>query len=73
MAARGGWRGLFGISFAMIGVRLLVLYFEAIGGLTATGLGLLGGGVICLALAGIGWRLTRRIGSTGSTAAGGAT
>jgi uncharacterized membrane protein len=61
MAARAGWRGLFGLAFAVIGLRLLVLYFEAIGGLTATGLGLLGGGVICLVLAAVGWRLIRGV------------
>jgi len=54
----------------MVGLRLLVLYFEAIGGLTATGFGLLGGGVLCLALAAAGWRLTRRVArpSTGGSA-----
>ncbi len=61
MAARAGWRGLFGLAFTVIGLRLLVLYFEAIGGLTATGLGLLGGGILCLLLAAAGWRLTRRV------------
>jgi uncharacterized membrane protein len=61
MAARAGARALFGLAFSMIGLRLLVLYFEAIGGLTATGLGLIGGGVLCLALAAIGWRLLRRM------------
>lgn len=57
MAARAGARGLFGLAFTAIGLRLLVLYFEAIGGLTATGLGLIGGGVLCLVLAAVGWRL----------------
>jgi uncharacterized membrane protein len=61
VAARAGWRGWFGFAFTMVGLRLLVLYFEAIGGLTATGFGLLGGGVLCLALAAAGWRLTRRV------------
>lgn len=61
MAARAGWRGLFGLAFTVIGLRLLVLYFEAIGGLTATGLGLLGGGLLCLLLAAVGWRLTQRV------------
>ncbi|MBS0547875.1 MAG: DUF2157 domain-containing protein [Proteobacteria bacterium] len=61
MAARAGWRGLFGLAFTMIGLRLLLLYFEAIGGLTATGIGLMGGGVLCLVLAAVGWRLTRRV------------
>jgi len=57
VAARSGARTLFGLAFTMIGLRLLILYFEAIGGLTATGLGLIGGGVLCLALAAVGWRL----------------
>jgi uncharacterized membrane protein len=61
VAARAGWRSWFGFAFTMVGLRLLVLYFEAIGGLTATGFGLLGGGVLCLALAAAGWRLTRRV------------
>lgn len=61
LAARAGWRGWFGFAFTMVGLRLLVLYFEAIGGLTATGFGLLGGGVLCIALAAVGWRLTHRV------------
>ena len=61
MAARIGARALFGLAFTAIGLRLLILYFEAIGGLTATGLGLIGGGVLCLALTWVGWRLTRRL------------
>jgi uncharacterized membrane protein len=61
LAARGGQRVLFGLAFTVIGLRLLILYFEAIGGLTATGLGLIGGGVLCLALTWTGWRLTRRL------------
>lgn len=60
-AARASRRGLFGLAFTMVGLRLLILYFEAIGGLTATGLGLIGGGVLCLVLAAIGWHLTRGV------------
>jgi len=62
LAARAGQRVLFGLAFTVIGLRLLILYLEAIGGLTATGLGLIGGGVLCLALTWLGWRLTRRLG-----------
>jgi uncharacterized membrane protein len=61
VAAAGGRRVVFGLAFTLIGVRILILYFEAIGGLTATGLGLIGGGVLCLALAAVGWRLTRGV------------
>ena len=57
-------RGLFGLAFTMVGLRLLILYFEAIGGLTATGLGLIGGGVLCLVLTWLGWRLTQRLART---------
>ena len=61
LAARIGQRTWFGVAFTMVGLRLLILYFEAIGGLTATGFGLIGGGVLCLVLATIGWRLTRGV------------
>jgi len=61
LAARIGQRTWFGVAFTMVGLRLLILYFEAIGGLTATGFGLIGGGALCLALATIGWRLTRGV------------
>lgn len=62
LAAHAGQRVLFGLAFTVIGLRLLILYLEAIGGLTATGLGLIGGGVLCLVLTWLGWRLTRRLG-----------
>lgn len=62
LAAHAGQRVLFGFAFTVIGLRLLILYLEAIGGLTATGLGLIGGGVLCLVLTWLGWRLTRRLG-----------
>jgi hypothetical protein len=62
LAAQAGQRVLFGLAFTVIALRLLILYLEAIGGLTATGLGLIGGGVLCLVLTWLGWRLTRRLG-----------
>lgn len=61
MAGQAGWRGTFLFAFTMIALRILVLYFEAIGGLTATGLGLIGGGILCLVLAAIGWQLSRGV------------
>ena len=60
MAARAGARALFGLAFSMIGLRLLVLYFEAIGGLTARARPDRRRRA-CLALAAIGWRLMRRM------------
>ncbi len=60
-AATASRRGLFASAFTLIGLRILILYFEAIGGLTATGFGLIGGGVLCLLLAALGWRLTRGV------------
>lgn len=62
LTAHVGQRVLFGLAFAVIGLRLVILYLEAIGGLTATGFGLIGGGVLCLVLAWLGWWLTRRLG-----------
>jgi uncharacterized membrane protein len=62
LAGQAGWRGTFLFAFTMIALRILVLYFEAIGGLTATGLGLIGGGILCLVLAAIGWQLSRGVG-----------
>ncbi|CAN5879569.1 hypothetical protein BH11PSE3_BH11PSE3_16460 [soil metagenome] len=61
VAAVSGRRGLFGLAFTMIGLRLLVVYFEAIGGLTETGFGLIGGGLLCFLLAALGWQLTRKV------------
>jgi uncharacterized membrane protein len=61
MAGQAGWRGTFLFAFTMIALRILVLYFEAIGGLTATGLSLIGGGILCLVLAAIGWHLGRGV------------
>ena len=61
VAATSGWRGAFALAFTMIGLRLMILYFEAIGGLTQTGFGLIGGGVLCLMLAALGWQLVRQV------------
>jgi uncharacterized membrane protein len=61
LASREGRRTLFGVAFTMIALRILVVYLEAIGGLTGTGAGLIGGGLLCLALAAVGWKLTKRV------------
>jgi hypothetical protein len=60
LALRAGRRTSFVLSFAIIAIRVFIFYWEALGGLLNTGLGLIGGGVLCLALAALGWHLARR-------------
>jgi uncharacterized membrane protein len=55
VAARQGWRFLFGIAMAAIAIRLFIVYFELFGSLAATGAGLMAGGLIVLVLA-AAWR-----------------
>jgi hypothetical protein len=62
LALRAGRRGLFVLSFAVIAIRVFILYWEAFGGLLNTGLGLIGGGLLCLAMAALGWHIARRAG-----------
>ncbi|HKV00462.1 MAG TPA: DUF2157 domain-containing protein [Vineibacter sp.] len=62
LALRAGRRALFVLAFAVITVRVFVIYWEAFGGLLNTGLGLIGGGLLCLALAALGWHIARRAG-----------
>ena len=57
---RSGRRGAFTAAFAVIGLRVFVFYWEVFGSLLSTGLGLIGGGVLCLALAALGWTLVKR-------------
>lgn len=59
--AREERRVLFGLCVTVVALRLLVIYFEAIGGLGATGLGLIGGGVLLIGLAAAGWMLVRKV------------
>ena len=66
--AREERRVLFGLCVAVVAVRLLVIYFEAIGGLSATGLGLIGGGILMIGLAAAGWQLVRRVAPPSGTA-----
>lgn len=60
LAIRGEQAGLFVVAFAALCLRLLVLYWQAFGGLMSTGIALIGGGIICLVLAWIGYRLVPR-------------
>lgn len=59
LAARSGRRAAFGCAFGVIALRVFVLYWEVLGGLLSTGAGLLIGGVICIALAALGWRVAQ--------------
>jgi uncharacterized membrane protein len=70
LAAREGRRGWLAVCVTVIGLRLLIVYFEAIGGLTATGLALIGGGVLLIVLAAVGWTLVRRLAPPAPAAAG---
>ncbi|HEX2889994.1 DUF2157 domain-containing protein [Vineibacter terrae] len=62
LALQAGRRALFVMAFAVITVRIFIIYWEAFGGLFNTGLGLIGGGLLCLAFAALGWHLARRAG-----------
>ncbi len=62
LALQAGRRALFVMAFAVITVRIFIIYWEAFGGLFNTGLGLIGGGLLCLGLAALGWHLARRAG-----------
>jgi uncharacterized membrane protein len=50
VAGREGWRKSFSLVTLMIGVRFLVVYFQAMGGLAATGFGLLISGFLIMAM-----------------------
>lgn len=54
-AAANGWRFLFGLGVTAIAVRLFIVYFEVFGSLASTGIGLIAGGLLVLALLAI-WR-----------------
>ena len=59
-ALRSGQRGLFAASFAIVALRIAILYWEALGSLLSTGLGLVLGGALCIALAALGWYVARQ-------------
>lgn len=59
-ASRASWGGLFGVAVAAIAVRIFLIYVELFGSLAATGLGLIGGGLLTVLLA-IGWRRIMRM------------
>lgn len=54
-ASKAGWSGLFGVAIAAIAIRIFLVYIELFGSLVTTGLGLIGGGLLLVALA-FGWR-----------------
>lgn len=57
---RGGALWFFNLATAVIGLRLLVVYFEVFGSLLYTGQGLIGGGLLTLFLAWLWLRRVRR-------------
>lgn len=58
-AHRAGMLRLLNLATAVIGVRIVIVYFEVFGSLLSTGLGLVTGGVLTLSLVWLWWR-TRR-------------
>jgi hypothetical protein len=58
VSGRQGWRKSFSLATLMIGVRFLVLYFQAMGGLAATGLGLLISGLLIMGIVWV-WHKSR--------------
>lgn len=63
-AADAGWRWLFNLTVALAALRLLAAYFELFGSLATTGFGMVGGGLLLIALA-WGWRRVTRAGPAG--------
>lgn len=63
LALRAGKRGLFIVAFAIIAIRVFIFYWEALGGLLNTGLGLILGGFLCMAMAALGWWIAKRRGA----------
>jgi len=61
LALQSGRRSLFAGVLAIIALRILLFYWEAFGSLLSTGLGLVVGGIMCIALAAFGWQIVRRV------------
>lgn len=66
--ATAGWAGyalrrlmILNLATAMIGIRILIAYFEVFGSLLSTGLGLISGGLLTLLFAWVWVRKTRQI------------
>ncbi len=57
LALRSNRRSLFAVAFAVIALRVFLFFWEAFGSLLSTGVGLLVGGLACIALAALGWRI----------------
>lgn len=66
-AFRAGRLGLLNLATAVIGVRLLIVYFEVFGSLLNTGLGLVSGGLLTIGLV---WLWTRKRRDFGEELAG---
>ena len=59
LALRSGRRTLFAVAFVVIAFRVFLSYWEEFGSILSTGIGLLLGGVVCIGLAALGWRIAR--------------
>ncbi|QQS13402.1 MAG: DUF2157 domain-containing protein [Rhodospirillales bacterium] len=64
LALHAGKRGLFVVAFAIIAIRVFIFYWEALGGLLNTGLGLILGGFLCMGMAALGWWIAKRRGAS---------
>lgn len=60
MALRGGWRGVFQLSIAVLALRLIVLSFELEDDLLSSGAGLIAAGLLILGIAWIAVRVARK-------------
>jgi hypothetical protein len=54
-ANRQGLRGLFTAAIGLMAARILLAYFQLVGSMATTGLGMIGGGMLLILLA-LGWR-----------------
>lgn len=62
VAFRAGWTQLFGVAVAALALRLFIIYFEIFASLAMTGAGLIGAGLLLIALVLLWRKLTRKMG-----------
>lgn len=64
VAFRAGWTKLFGVAVAALALRLFIIYFEIFASLAMTGAGLIGAGLLLIALVLLWRRLVVRLKAT---------